>query len=225
MPAGDLKGNSFIVSVTTKGMVKKTAMVEYSHPRSGGIIAGKLKSEDHILDVQMTDGDCGIVLLTREGRSIRFSESEISVVGRASLGVKGIGLKSGDSVVSMLVVRREGTVLCVAQDGSGKRINLGELPLRKRGGLGIAVLDREEGLLVSAMEVADGDRLSAVTNDGKDYIINIEDVPIQKRSEGARPLMNVVSDSEVTEVVFEHVGTREAVEEEAVEEEQMNLLD
>ena len=137
--------------------------------------------------------------------------------------------------MSMLVVRREGTVLCVAQDGSGKRINLGELPLRKRGGLGIAVLDREEGLLVSAMEVADGDRLSAVTNDGKDYIINIEDVPIQKRSEGARPLMNVVSDSEVTEVVFEHVGTREAVEEEAVEEEaveeeaveeeQMNLLD
>ena len=235
VPAGDLKGNSFIVSVTTKGMVKKTAMVEYSHPRSGGIIAGKLKSEDHILDVQMTDGDCGIVLLTREGRSIRFSESEISVVGRASLGVKGIGLKSGDSVVSMLVVRREGTVLCVAQNGSGKRINLGELPLRKRGGLGIAVLDREEGLLVSAMEVADGDRLSAVTNDGKDYIINIEDVPIQKRSEGARPLMNVVRDSEVTEVVFEHVGTREAVEEEAVEEEaveeeaveeeQMNLLD
>ena len=127
--------------------------------------------------------------------------------------------------MSMLVVKMEGTVLCVAQDGSGKRISFGEFPLRKRGGSGIAVIDREGGLLVSAMEVVDGDQLSVITNDGKDHIINIEDVPIQKRSEGVRPLMDVASDCEVTEVFFEHVGTREAVEEEAVEEEQMNLLD
>ncbi len=240
IPAEHLATSSFIVSVTKKGMVKRTAISEYNHPRSGGIIAGKVKAGDHILDVHITDGDCDVLILTQGGRSVRFPESEISIVGRTALGVKGISLKPGDSVVSMLTVRREGLVLCVGQDGSGKKIETREFPIRKRGGLGATVMSTEKGsLLVFALEVVDGDQVNIMTEKGSLHQIEIDDIPSQKRGKEGHSLVGLQKDDAVIEVALEY-ATREAVEEEAVEEEaveeeaveeeagaseQMNLLD
>ena len=240
MPAENLGASSFIVSVTRKGMIKRTAVSEYSHPRSGGIIAGKVKAGDHILDVHITDGDCDILILTRGGRSIRFPESEISIVGRTALGVKGISLQPGDSVVGMLTVRREGLVLCVGQDGSGKKIETGEFTIRKRGGLGATVMPREEGSpLVSVLEVVDGDQINIITQDGVLHQIDMADIPSQKRGKEPDSLVGLQKDDAVIQVALEY-ATRETAEEETAEEEtaeeetaeeetgvseQMNLLD
>jgi len=240
IPAEHLATSSFIVSVTKKGMVKRTAISEYNHPRSGGIIAGKVKAGDHILDVHITDGDCDVLILTQGGRSVRFPESEISIVGRTALGVKGISLKSGDSVVSMLTVRREGLVLCVGQDGYGKKIETREFPIRKRGGLGTTVMSTEKGsFLVFALEVVDGDQVNIMTEKGSLHQIEIDDIPSQKRGKEGHSLVGLQKDDAVIEVALEY-ATREAVGEEAVGEEavgeeavgeeagaseQMNLLD
>ena len=230
VPAGNHKANSFIVSVTRKGLVKRTTVAEYSHPRNGGIIAGKLKGDDKILDVQMTDGNCDILLVTQQGRSIRFPESEISVVGRIAMGVKGIGLKPDDFVVSMLVVRREGMLLCVAHDGSGKKLGTGEIPVRKRGGLGTLVMPFVKGnSVVSAIEVIGGDKVKFITGEGHFHRINMDDIPHQKRGKGAHRLVNVLGGSEVVEVIREHIGGQQVEEEDIggqqVEEEQINFLD
>ncbi|MDE0805971.1 MAG: DNA gyrase subunit A [Longimicrobiales bacterium] len=240
IPTGSLATNAFIVSVTKKGMVKRTAISEYSHPRNGGIIAGKVKSGDHILDVSITDGDCDLLILTRDGRSILFSESEIPIVGRPALGVKGVGLQQGDSVVSMLTIRRDGLVLCVAQNGSGKKIETKDFPIRKRGGLGTSLMSTEEGdFLVSALEVVDGDQLTIITELGDAHPIRIDDIPLQKLRKKLRPLVGLQKNDVVIEVASEHASkeiveeettasehaSKEIVEEETTASEQMSLLD
>ncbi|SVD90648.1 uncharacterized protein METZ01_LOCUS443502, partial [marine metagenome] len=161
---------------------------------------------------------------------IRFPESEISVVGRIAMGVKGIGLKPDDFVVSMLVVRREGMLLCVAHDGSGKKLGTGEIPVRKRGGLGTLVMPFVKGnSVVSAIEVIGGDKVKFITGEGHFHRINMDDIPHQKRGKGAHRLVNVLGGSEVVEVIREHIGGQQVEEEDIggqqVEEEQINFLD
>lgn len=159
----------FIVMATQKGIVKKTKLSAYGNPRKGGIYAIEIRESDRLIEAKITSGEDDIVLGTREGKSIRFSEGDIRASGRKTMGVKGITLGSEDDyVVGMVVVRREGTVLVATEKGLGKRTDIIQYRVQKRGGKGVMTMRTTEktGKMVAIMEVVDSDDLIVITDRG-----------------------------------------------------------
>jgi len=159
----------FIVMATKKGIVKKTVLSAYGHPRKGGIYAIDIRENDRLIEAKITNGDSDILLGTLEGKSIRFSEEDIRPSGRKTMGVKGIRPSSpSDEVVGMLVVKREGTILVATQKGYGKRTDLVQYRTQARGGKGVFTMRTTEktGKMVSIMEVVDTDDLVVITDTG-----------------------------------------------------------
>ncbi|MGM0669690.1 MAG: DNA gyrase subunit A, partial [Gemmatimonadota bacterium] len=107
LPVDDLEEDRILIFLTRSGLMKRTRLSEFSNPRAGGIIASGVKKGDEIFDVVLSDGQAEVLVFSREGRAIRFPEDQISILGRTARGMKGMGLKGGDSVVGMLLVRRD----------------------------------------------------------------------------------------------------------------------
>lgn len=159
----------FIIMGTEKGIVKKTKLSAYGNPRKAGIYAIDVQEEDKLIDAKITDGDNDIILGTREGKAIRFSERDIRPTGRKTRGVIGIRLAShDDKVVGMVVVRREGTILVATVNGFGKRTDVIQYRVQKRGGMGIMTMRTTPrvGKMVAIMEVVDTDDLMVMTDRG-----------------------------------------------------------
>lgn len=182
--------------------MKRTELAEFSNPRSGGVIAAGLKEGDRILDATLSDGTAEIMLLTRNGRAIRFAEGDVSVMGRTAQGVKGIDLRDDDRVVGMLLIRREAAVLTVTEDGMGKRTDVGEFPLQNRGGLGTLAVPSSgrTGPVVGAMEVVTGDTVMVVTAGGQVTRLSAAEIPLQGRRTQGRRLVEVPAGDRVVEV-------------------------
>jgi len=142
------------------------------------------------------------MLLSRGGRAIRFPEEEVSVVGRAAQGVRGMGLKGDDEVVGMLLIRRDSTVLTVGEDGLGKRTAVVDFPLQKRGGLGTMAVPSGEGSapIVSALEVLEADEVMIVTARGKVTRGAADSVPVQGRRTQGKQMADVEPGDRVVEV-------------------------
>ena len=161
--------NHFIVMATRNGLVKKTVLSAYSKPRKGGIYAIEIRDGDTLIEARITNGENDILLGTREGKSIRFSEKNIRPTGRKTMGVKGITLSSKeDYVIAMLVVKREGTILVATEKGLGKRTDVIQYRTQSRGGKGVMTMRVTEktGKMVSIMEVVDADDLIVITDKG-----------------------------------------------------------
>ena len=201
LPADDLTAERFLVFLTRNGLMKRTKLSDFAHPRAGGVIAAGLKKGDRIMDVRLSDGDGEVMLITRDGRAIRFLESDLSVLGRTAQGVKGIDLKGDDTVVGMLLLRRDAWVLSVTEDGKGKRTEVGDFPLQKRGGLGALAVPSGDGSgVVSALEVLEGDEVMVVMASGKVARLNADQVPSQGRRTQGRPLVQLATGDGVVEV-------------------------
>ena len=161
--------NHYIVMATRKGLVKKTVLSAYSKPRKGGIYAIEIRDGDTLIEARITNGENDILLGTRGGKSIRFSEKNIRPTGRKTMGVKGITLSSKeDYVIAMLVVKREGTILVATEKGLGKRTDVIQYRTQTRGGKGVMTMRVTEktGKMVSIMEVVDADDLIVITDKG-----------------------------------------------------------
>ncbi len=159
----------YIVMATEKGIVKKTVLSAYGNPRKGGIYAIEIRENDKLIEAKITDGSNDILLGTREGKSIRFSEEDIRPSGRKTMGVKGIKPSSDDDkVIGMLVVKREGTILVGTEKGYGKRTDVIQYRTQKRGGKGVLTMrcTDKTGKMVNIMEVVDTDDLIVITNSG-----------------------------------------------------------
>ena len=169
----------FLTFATEAGVVKKTALSEYSRPRTNGIIALRIDEDDRLLSVKVTDSGSELVLATRKGHAIRFPESDLRSLSRATRGVRGISLRPGDRVVSMecLLPEEESadlespetTLLTVSESGFGKRTAIEEYRLQSRGGLGIInlkVSDRT-GEVVGVRQVSEDTGLMLITHEGK----------------------------------------------------------
>ena len=189
-----------LIFLSKQGLLKRTALAEFSNPRSGGIRAAGLKEGDAILDVALSDGTAELILLSREGRAIRFPEEEVSVFGRTAQGVKGMGLRGEDEVVGLLLIRRDATVLMVSEDGSGKRTAVSEFPLQKRGGLGTMAVSGDASNIVSALEVVDADEVMLITATGKVMRVKAAAVPIQGRRTQGRRMARLDGGDRVVEV-------------------------
>ena len=220
----DLTVERFVVFLTKNGLMKRTKLSDFANPRSGGVIAAGLKAGDRIMDVRLSDGEGEVMLITKAGRAIRFPESDLSVLGRTAQGVKGIDLKGDDSVVGMLLIRRDAWVLSVTEDGKGKRTEVSDFPLQRRGGLGTMAVPTGEAtvpgaargtVLVSALEVLEGDEVMVVMASGQVTRLRADEVGTQGRRTQGRPLVRPAADDRVVEVTraySENVGAKSEVQ-------------
>ena len=166
----DFADDHYVVMSTEKGIIKKTKLSAYSRPRKKGIYAVEIREGDKLIEARVSTGENDILIGTRDGKSIRFSEQQIRPSGRKTMGVKGITLSStDDKVVGMLLIKREGTTVLVATEkGFGKRTDISQYRAQKRGGKGVLTMKTTDkvGKMVTIKEVLDTDELMIITTQG-----------------------------------------------------------
>src|SRR5438034_6599167 len=168
----------FIFFATRQGTVKKTALEEFANIRRGGIIAIGIEPGDALIDVKLTTGQNEVVLITRDGMSIRFSEQDVRPMGRPASGVRGINLENDDTVVAAAVVVPDATLLVAGENGIGKRTSFEEYRLQSRGGKGIITMKTNDktGAVVGALTVKDEDEIMVITVGGQMVRILVQDI-------------------------------------------------
>jgi DNA gyrase subunit A len=181
--------NRFVVMATKAGVIKKTELEAFSHPRASGIIACTIDPDDMLIGVELTTGENEILLATAEGMSIRFNENDVRAMGRSARGVKGITLRKGDEVVDMAIVDTAGDILTVCENGFGKRTQVEEYRIQSRGGIGVInvkTTDRN-GRVVASKTVRDEDELMLITKNGIIIRFSLKDIrPIGRNTQGIR---------------------------------------
>ncbi len=160
---------AFVFFATQQGTVKKTALEDFANVRKGGIIAIGIEPGDTLIEVKLTSGSNEVVLITRDGMSIRFSEEEVRSMGRPASGVRGISLEKGDAVVALSVVDPKATLLVAGEHGIGKRTSFEEYRVQSRAGKGIITMKTNEktGLVVGALTVQEHDEIMLITFSGQ----------------------------------------------------------
>ena len=199
---GDFTAPRVVVFLTADGTVKRTPLEQFANTRAGGINAINLKAKDALLDVKLSDGANDIVLVTRDGRAIRFPEGDVPEMGRTAQGVRGIKLRPKDEVVGMVVVRRESTLCTITDQGFAKRTPITEYPVQGRGGLGTLTLriTDKSGAVVAAKELIPGDELMLITAKGVAARVGADDVPVQGRSTQGKQVLIPARGDRVVEV-------------------------
>ncbi len=202
VPVKQFDDEHYVITATTDGVVKKTALSAYSHPRKGGICGLVVDPGDHLIEAKLTDGSRDIILGTRKGKAIRFPESEVRCMGRVCRGVKGITLGKGDWVVGMVVVKRDATLLVASEKGYGKRSNIGDYPLQHRGGKGVITIKNtpRNGDVVTIKETVETDELMMITQNGIIIRLPIKGVKVIGRNTQGVKLINLDKGDEVVDV-------------------------
>jgi DNA gyrase subunit A len=211
--------DKYLIFVTRAGTVKKTALSAYGNVRTTGLNAINIEDGDELIDVQVTDGSNDIVLATRHGMSIRFHEKDAREMGRATTGVKGIELEKGDAVIGMVIIRREATLLVVAELGLGKRSELADYRVQYRGGKGIITLRRTDktGDVVALKEVIPDDELMVITRHGVIIRLPVNDMRVIGRNTQGVKIINL-DEGDTVQDVARVVKEDESGEEEGAEE-------
>ncbi len=222
VPVREFADNRWLVFVTQNGTVKKSVLSDYGNPRANGIIAINIETGDELIDVQLTDGNNDIVLATSGGMSIRFHESDVREMGRATGGVKGIELDTEDRVIGMVVIRRDATLLVVSEKGFGKRSEISEYRVQKRGGKGIITFHNTDktGHCMALKEVQPQDELMMITRIGVIIRVPVDGIRvIGRNTQGVRVMNLEGADSivGVARVVKEEEGEVDEAEVEGAE--------
>ncbi|MBN2418248.1 MAG: DNA gyrase subunit A [Deltaproteobacteria bacterium] len=192
----------YVVMATRKGLVKKTELKAYSRPRAAGIVALKIREDDELIAVKLVSGDEDIFLATRNGKSLRFQESQLRSMGRVAEGNIGIRMEEGDEVVGMGILKEGETILTVAENGYGKRTKTSEYRRQSRGGKGIFNIKTTErnGKVVFSCQVTDQDQLMIVTGSGKVIRLRVSDISIIGRNTQGVRLINLGDNEKVVSV-------------------------
>ena len=170
--------SNFLFFATQKGTVKKTALAEFANVRKGGIIAIFVEPGDTLIDVKLTSGQDQVVLITKEGQSIRFNEDDVRSMGRPAAGVRGITLENTDAVVALAVVVPNATLLVAGENGIGKRTNFEEYRIQSRAGKGIITMKTTDktGSVIGALTVREEDEIMLITVGGQMVRTNVKDI-------------------------------------------------
>ncbi|HOQ36809.1 MAG TPA: DNA gyrase subunit A [Acetivibrio sp.] len=193
IPISEYKEGLYLFLATKKGIVKKTDLMEYDNIRKGGLIAVTLRENDELIDVQLTDGSKDILLVTKNGLSIRFNEKDARPLGRVSQGVKGIKLEDDDEVIGMSAYIENTSLLVVTENGFGKRTELDEYKVQFRGGKGILTyrVTERTGKLVGMKLVCDDDDVMLISSDGTIIRIKVQDISVLGRATQGVTLMRL----------------------------------
>ncbi|MGD6738209.1 DNA topoisomerase (ATP-hydrolyzing) subunit A [Photobacterium leiognathi subsp. mandapamensis] len=225
LPVREYEADKFVFMATADGTVKKTPLTDFSRPRSAGIIAVNLRDEDTLIGVDITDGQNDIMLFSKAGKVVRFSEEQVRGMGRTAAGVRGIKLAESDKVVSLIVPHNEGDVLTVTENGYGKRTELAEYPAKSRATQGVVSIKVSErnGSVVGAVQAEDGDEFMMITNGGTLVRTRVAEVSRVGRNTQGVTLIRTAEDEQVVglqridEPEEELIEDAELVEGEAVE--------
>jgi DNA gyrase subunit A len=215
VPVREFADDRFLLFSTRLGRIKKTPLSAYSNIRSVGLNAININEGDRLIDVQIVEPDSEVILATRLGMAIRFTESDTRSMGRATAGVRGIRLRGDDEVVGMVVTREGANLLVVTQKGMGKRTEVDAYRLQGRGGYGVINIKVSErtGEVVSIKSVSDDEQLMLITRNGVVNRQKVEEIrTIGRATQGVR-LVNLDKGDVVMDVA------RMAVEDDELEEE------
>lgn len=219
LPVEEFNPKCYVMLITEKGTVKKTSLEAFSRPRPSGLIALTIDLEDNLSDAQITNGSNDVLIVTKEGMSIRFDESDVRPMGRNARGVKGVTLAKEDKVVGMAVVDKSSdeTLLIVTENGYGKRTPVSEYRRQSRGGVGIITQKTSDksGLVVSARIVKDSNHVLLSTNKGQSIRMKCSDISIIGRNTQGVKLMNLNTGEFVTSVALIDENEIEGGEEES----------
>ena len=205
-----------IIMCTRKGLVKKTPLSAFSHPRSNGIKAIKLREEDELIDARISESGDDILLATHEGKCNRFSESEIRLVRRFSQGVRGIRLRNGDYVISMTIATAQdqlengnpnaATILAISENGYGKRSPISSYSCTRRGSMGVITLktNKRNGYLASLMLTYDDDDLMIITQGGMIIRQKVSEISVVGRNTLGVKLINLAPNDVVRDISLIH---------------------
>ena len=199
IPVKGVGEDQYLFMATKKGIVKKTSVSEFSNIRKVGLIALKLDDDDVLIGVKATDGESSLMLGTKQGMAIAFSEDDVRAMGRNTRGVKGITLRPGDEVVGMDLLRRDAEVLTVTQEGFGKRTSVEEYRRQTRGGKGLINLKVTDktGPVVGIKVVHDEQELMLITAGGIVIRMNVADISVYGRSSQGVKLMSTGEEDQV----------------------------
>ncbi len=194
--------DQYLVMATKRGLIKKTLLSAYGHPRKGGINAISIRPDDDLIDAQLSDGSHDILLATHRGYSIRFHESETRDMGRTASGVRGIKLSEDDFVVGMVIIKRDCTVLVVTEKGYGKRTDIKEYRVSHRAGKGVFTIKVNDkiGNMLSLKEVIDDDDIMIITSNGIVMRQNVKKITIQGRNTQGFRLIKLDEDDKVADI-------------------------
>ncbi|MDR0334479.1 MAG: DNA gyrase subunit A [Methanomassiliicoccaceae archaeon] len=196
----DFPDDKFLAFCTKNGLVKKTCLSAYGNVRAKGIKAIKLEDDDELVETHLTTGDAEIIIATRFGQACRFNEQDVRPMGRDTMGVKGMTLNEGDSVVAMASVRPEDMLLTVTENGYGKISSVDDYRKTRRGGKGVITIktgDRN-GNVVSVRPVNQTDELMITSKQGKIIRIKVADIRVTGRNAMGVKVMNLHDDDLVT---------------------------
>jgi DNA gyrase subunit A len=208
----EFREDMYLMTATKGGMIKKTNLSLYSRPRRGGIIGMTLKGDDYLIAAALTSGEDDVILSRRNGRAIRFNESDVRPMGRTAAGVIGTRLDGDDGVVGMVVVKAGATLLTVTENGYGKRTPLVDYPKKRRGGMGVIDIKTtaRNGKVVAIKEVKDKDQVMIITKDGIVIRCPISQVSVIGRNTQGVRLISLDTNDRVVDVA--HLATDEESE-------------
>lgn len=202
LPVAEFAENSFVVMLTENGIIKKTSLSAFSRPRPSGIIALTTDLDDIVIETKISSGSNDIFIVTKEGMSIRFDESDVRAMGRSARGVKGITLGKEDKVIGAEVIEKatEETILIVTKGGYGKRTPLSEYRTQSRGGVGVITqkITEKVGPVVAARSITDQDEIIISTNEGQAIRMKATDISVLGRNTQGVKLIDLKDQEYVT---------------------------
>ncbi|MCU9951377.1 DNA gyrase subunit A [Pseudomonas sp. PDM13] len=204
---------AYIFMATAFGTVKKTPLVQFSKPRSSGLIALRLDEGDTLIAAAITDGAKEVMLFSSAGKVIRFAESMVRIMGRTARGVRGMRLAKEQQLISMLIPESGAQILTASERGFGKRTGLGKFPRRGRGGQGVIamVINERNGKLVGAIQVQDGEEIMLISDQGTLVRTRVDEVSSSGRNTQGVTLIKLAKDE--TLVGLERVQEPSGVDE------------
>lgn len=205
LPVADLAGmddSLTVLTITKKGQVKKTSISEYKRPLRKGKVGLTIREEDEILTAAITSGHDDILLVTKNGQSIRFHEDDVRTMGRMASGVKGINLMADDEVVGAAIINSDASILTVTENGYGKRTAESEYPVQSRGGKGVLAIKTSErnGKVVGVLTVHDEDQVMIIANSGQIIRMPMDSLRLIGRNTQGVRLINLAKDELVTDM-------------------------
>ena len=198
----DIKEDAYLFMGTKNGIVKKTPLTDFRNIRKSGLIAISLREGDELLRVKLTHGDADIIVVTRNGYSIRFNEQDVRPMGRTASGVKAITLREGDIAVCMDIAVSDEKLLVISEFGYGKRTSLTEYKVQGRGGMGLITykLSDKTGVVVGATVCKDDDEIMLINNSGVAIRVNVADISTTSKYTMGVKVMRTLDEEEVVAI-------------------------
>ena len=198
----DATGN--LIMATKNGLIKKTPLKEYDNIRKGGKIAIKLLDGDELIGVDITSGRDDILIASHEGKCIRFNETDVRQVGRDSQGVKSMKLSENDAVIDMAIVRENGKIITISENGFGKQTDVEEFRLQQRGGMGVkaGIFNEKTGKLVALKQIEEDSDLVMIADNGVIIRTHTDDISTYSRLSQGVKIMKLRGNSKIVSVAL-----------------------